>query len=196
MEKILKTVSKMSQPSRNLFDNFFRHSRKSPQRERRLVTNQFGKYELIEPWKIIHPFRTIPASIAKPCYYKSQSQDIPPQIVEIKNENQIECMRHSCRLAKKILNHTKEIIKPGITTDYLDEQLHDLIINHGAYPSPLYYHGFPKSICTSINNVACHGIPDDRPLIEGDSLNVDVSVKIGGNIFRNDCSLFSVIRST
>jgi methionyl aminopeptidase len=58
----------------------------------------------------------------------------------------------------------------------LDEKIHEMIISNGVYPSPLNYHHFPKSICTSINNVACHGIPDDRPLKDGDILNIDVTV--------------------
>lgn len=64
-----------------------------------------------------------------------------------------------------------------MTTDFLDEKIHEMIIKHGAYPSPLYFLGFPKSICTSINNVACHGIPDSRPLVDGDTLNVDITVR-------------------
>ena len=70
------------------------------------------------------------------------------------------------------------MLQPGITTDFLDATIHDMIINNGAYPSPLNYRGFPKSICTSINNVACHGVPDDRPLQDGDILNIDVTVLI------------------
>ena len=70
------------------------------------------------------------------------------------------------------------MLQPGITTDFLDVTIHDMIINNGAYPSPLNYRGFPKSICTSINNVACHGVPDDRPLQDGDILNIDVTVLI------------------
>ena len=68
------------------------------------------------------------------------------------------------------------IFKPGVTTDLIDEKVHNIIINNGAYPSPLNYRGFPKSICTSINNVACHGIPDNRPLEDGDILNIDITV--------------------
>lgn len=68
------------------------------------------------------------------------------------------------------------LLKSGITTDFLDKEIHELIVKNGAYPSPLNYRGFPKSICTSVNNVACHGIPDNRPLQEGDILNVDVTV--------------------
>lgn len=67
-------------------------------------------------------------------------------------------------------------LKPGVTTDSIDEKVHELIIYNTAYPSPLNYRGYPKSICTSINNVACHGIPDSRPLKNGDILNVDITV--------------------
>lgn len=63
-----------------------------------------------------------------------------------------------------------------MTTDELDKFAHDLIISNNAYPSPLLYHEFPKSICTSVNNVACHGIPDDRPLQDGDIVSLDVTV--------------------
>ena len=69
-------------------------------------------------------------------------------------------------------------LKPGVTTDFIDEKVHDMVISNGAYPSPLNYRGFPKSICTSINNIACHGIPDKRPLQDGDILNVDVTVSL------------------
>lgn len=64
----------------------------------------------------------------------------------------------------------------GVTTDELDEFAHNLILSFGAYPSPLNYRGFPKSICTSVNNVACHGIPDERRLEDGDLINIDVTV--------------------
>lgn len=64
----------------------------------------------------------------------------------------------------------------GMMTDTIDEMVHCLTIENGAYPSPLNYMGFPKSVCTSVNNVACHGIPDDRPLLDGDIINIDVTV--------------------
>lgn len=67
--------------------------------------------------------------------------------------------------------------QPGVTTDELDAIVHEMIISNGSYPSPLNYMGFPKSICTSINNVACHGIPDIRPLQNGDIFNIDVTVR-------------------
>jgi methionyl aminopeptidase len=66
----------------------------------------------------------------------------------------------------------------GRTTDDIDAMVHRLAIENNAYPSPLNYRGFPKSVCTSVNNVACHGIPDDRPLEDGDIINVDVTVSV------------------
>lgn len=73
------------------------------------------------------------------------------------------------------------LFQVGITTDELDKFAHELITDNAAYPSPLNYRGFPKSICTSVNNVACHGIPDDRPLADGDIINVDVTVSRWSN---------------
>lgn len=75
-----------------------------------------------------------------------------------------------------VLEAAKEAIKPGITTDEIDRIVHEKCIELGAYPSPLNYQGFPKSCCTSVNEVICHGIPDMRPLEDGDICNVDVSV--------------------
>lgn len=66
----------------------------------------------------------------------------------------------------------------GQTTDEIDVLVHNLAVDNNAYPSPLNYRGFPKSVCTSVNNVACHGIPDDRPLHDGDIVNVDVTVSL------------------
>jgi len=73
-----------------------------------------------------------------------------------------------------------------MTTDELDQFAHEIIVSHEAYPSPLLYRGFPKSICSSVNNVACHGIPDDRPLQDGDIINIDITVFYNG--FHGDCS--------
>ena len=73
-----------------------------------------------------------------------------------------------------------------MTTNQIDELVTSLCFDAGAYPSPLNYRGFPKSVCTSVNNVVCHGIPDDRPLVDGDIVNVDVTVFVGG--VHGDCS--------
>jgi methionyl aminopeptidase len=79
-------------------------------------------------------------------------------------------------LARKALDLGHSVIKPGVTTDYIDEVVHNFIIENGAYPSPYNYYKFPKSLCTSVNEVICHGIPDDRPLENGDIVNLDVTV--------------------
>lgn len=87
-------------------------------------------------------------------------------------------MRKSCKLAANILKYVGDSIKIGQTTDEIDNLVHDLTLTNNAYPSPLNYKRYPKSVCTSVNNVACHGIPDDRPLKDGDIINVDVTVSI------------------
>ena len=84
-----------------------------------------------------------------------------------------------------------EAIRPGVTTDELDRIGHDFIISHDAYPSCLGYMGFPKSLCTSINEVICHGIPDDRPLEDGDIINVDITAYYDG-VHGDTCAMFEV----
>ncbi|EFN82565.1 methionine aminopeptidase 1D, mitochondrial isoform X2 [Harpegnathos saltator] len=147
--------------------------------------NSFGKYDIVRPW-LVSGKNDVPAYIPQPSYSQTSIPDNGPEISEIKDMYQIECMRNSCKLASYILRQVNTLIKPGITTDALDKQVHDMIIGNGAYPSPLNYRGFPKSICTSVNNVACHGIPDNRPLQDGDILNVDITVYLNG--YHGDCS--------
>ena len=89
-------------------------------------------------------------------------------------------MRAAGRLAAETLDIITEHVKPGVTTGQLNELCHDFITSHGAVPSPLNYRGYPKSICTSINHVVCHGIPGDRKLLDGDILNIDVTVTLNG----------------
>lgn len=74
-----------------------------------------------------------------------------------------------------------QMVKPGVTTDSIDKAVHEMIVQGGAYPSPLGYGGFPKSVCTSINECICHGIPDSRPLQDGDIVNIDVTVFLDGH---------------
>ena len=89
-------------------------------------------------------------------------------------------MREAGKLAAEILRLAGEQVRPGITTDEIDIFVHDLTIGRGAYPSPLNYHGYPKSVCTSVNDVICHGIPDSRKLEDGDIVNIDVTAFIHG----------------
>jgi methionyl aminopeptidase len=97
--------------------------------------------------------------------------------VTIKTPDEIEKMRVAGRLAAEVLEMIGEHVKPGVTTEELDRICHDHIVNvQKAIPAPLNYKGFPKSICTSINHVVCHGIPNDKPLKDGDIVNIDITV--------------------
>jgi methionine aminopeptidase type I len=91
-----------------------------------------------------------------------------------------EGMRRAGRLAAETLDYIVPFVKPGITTGELDRLCHDFIVAGGAIPAPLGYKGFPKSICTSVNHVVCHGIPGDKVLEDGDILNLDVTTILDG----------------
>ena len=102
-----------------------------------------------------------------------------PDII-IKTPEQLEGIRRSCQLTRRILDTLTPRIAPGIATEAINQWVHELTIAAGAIPAPLNYRGFPKSVCTSLNEVVCHGIPGDRMLIEGDILNVDVTCILDG----------------
>ena len=89
-------------------------------------------------------------------------------------------MRKAGRLAAEVLDMLVPLVRPGVTTEALDRTCHDFIVRHGAVPAPLGYRGFPKSICTSVNHVVCHGIPGDKVLVDGDVLNIDITVILDG----------------
>ncbi|MET0344394.1 MAG: type I methionyl aminopeptidase [Polyangiales bacterium] len=95
--------------------------------------------------------------------------------IEIMSARDLERMRAACQLAADTLVMVGEHLKPGITTDQINTLVHEYTLQHGARPSPLNYHGFPKSVCTSVNEVVCHGIPGSRVLHDGDIINVDVT---------------------
>ncbi|MEO9224189.1 MAG: type I methionyl aminopeptidase [Acidimicrobiales bacterium] len=121
------------------------------------------------------PRRSVPPEIERPFYAdtgeRSHRGGNPVQSTDV-----IDRMRRTCRLAGDVLGAVGEAITPGVTTNELDELCHRLTIEAGAYPSPLNYGNFPKSLCTSVNEVICHGIPDDRALRDGDIVNLDVTV--------------------
>lgn len=94
----------------------------------------------------------------------------------IKTAAEIEKMRVAGRLAAEVLEMIETHVTPGVTTEELNQICHDYIIAADAIPAPLNYHGFPKSICTSVNHVICHGIPNDKPLKDGDIVNIDITV--------------------
>ncbi|XP_059051265.1 methionine aminopeptidase 1D, mitochondrial isoform X1 [Achroia grisella] len=145
---------------------------------------QFGVYNKVAPAETT-PSRIVPDHIVRPHYVTGQTLTIPHK-PEIKDINQIMGMRQSCNLASSILTKVEQFIQPGVTTDEIDNVVHNLCIEAGAYPSPLHYHGFPKSVCTSVNNVAVHGIPDLRELLDGDIINVDITVFYKN--YHGDCS--------
>lgn len=98
----------------------------------------------------------------------------------IKSSIEIEKIRAACRLAAQTLEMIAGKITVGITTNQLDKWCHDFIINNGGHPACLNYNGYPKSICTSVNQVVCHGIPNEKPLKNGDIINVDLVVEMDG----------------
>lgn len=100
--------------------------------------------------------------------------------ITIHTEEDFEGMRKAGHLAASTLDFITPHIKPGVTTAELDELCHNFIVDHGATPAPLNYRGFPKSICTSINHVVCHGIPSEKKLLDGDIMNIDVTVILDG----------------
>ncbi|EJK53475.1 hypothetical protein THAOC_27089 [Thalassiosira oceanica] len=114
-----------------------------------------------------------------------------PWVIETKSPDEIEKMRASGRCAREVLDMAGRAVKPGVTTDEIDRLVHELSIENGAYPSPLNYHNFPKSCCTSVNEVICHGIPDNRPLEEGDIVNIDITCYLNG--YHGDCSEMFVV---
>ena len=92
------------------------------------------------------------------------------------DDNDIEGMRVACRLGREVLDEGAAAVAAGVTTDEIDRIVHEATVDRECYPSPLNYYQFPKSCCTSVNEVICHGIPDTRPLQNGDLCNIDVTV--------------------
>jgi methionyl aminopeptidase len=123
--------------------------------------------------------RTVPASITRPDYAET-GRPAERATRTVRTAEEIESMRVACRVAAEALVEVGRHVAPGTTTAELDRIGHDAMVAAGAYPSTLNYRGYPKSLCTSVNEVICHGIPDSRPLRDGDIVNVDVTAYIGG----------------
>ena len=119
-----------------------------------------------------------------------QGYIIPPRSL-IKTPEEIEGIKKSCKLTKSILDELNTIIKPGITTNEINNWVHQKTLDNNAIPAPLNYKGFPKSICTSINEVVCHGIPSEYVLKEGDIINVDVTCILDG-YYGDSCRMYEV----
>jgi len=126
----------------------------------------------------ISPRREVPAQIERPEYVGRKY----PRIGEpnVKDAETIERMRVASRIAAQALAEVGKHVEPGVTTDELDRIGHEFLCDHDAYPSTLGYRGYPKSLCSSINEVICHGIPDDTVVADGDIVNIDITAFIGG----------------
>ncbi|KAJ8122317.1 hypothetical protein ONZ43_g1456 [Nemania bipapillata] len=149
--------------------------------------NPFPSFAYTGSLRPVYPLsekRTVPRDIPWPDYAES---GIPRSEMYL-NRNKFdildaqgqEAMRKVCRLGREVLDIIAAEIRPGVTTDYLDEVCHKATIERKSYPSPLNYNHFPKSFCSSVNEVICHGIPDQRVLLDGDIINLDVSIYHGG----------------
>jgi methionyl aminopeptidase len=127
----------------------------------------------------ISPRRPVPDAIARPEYV---DKPLPAPFTgnEVKDAETIERIRVACSLAAQARDEVGRLVTPGVTTDELDRVGHEFLCDHGAYPSTLGYKGFPKSLCTSVNEVVCHGIPDARVVEDGDIVNIDITAFIGG----------------
>ncbi|KAI0650891.1 methionine aminopeptidase [Trametes meyenii] len=164
---------------------------------------RYGYYDVVLPqeplvWgtSYIIP-RVVPPHIPKPPYvpeFLGPDADGPAAEEDMSSSRRklitdaedLKKLRTSARFAGEVLNFAGTFVQEGRTTDEIDAAVHELVLACGAYPSPLRYKGFPKSCCTSVNNIVTHGIPDERPLEDGDIVNVDITVYMDG--FHGDTS--------
>lgn len=132
--------------------------------------------------------RSVPASITRPEYVGKPAPQ-PYRGSHVQTPETIEKMRIAGRIASRAMHEAAKAIAPGVTTDQLDAVAHEYMCDHGAYPSTLGYRGYPKSVCTSVNEVVCHGIPDARPLEDGDLVKIDVTAYKNG-VHGDNCGTF------
>jgi len=127
----------------------------------------------------VSPRLAVPASIARP-EYVGRPGPAPFTGSDVLDADTVARVRVAARIAAQALEEVGRHVAPGVTTDELDRIGHAFLLDHGAYPSTLGYRGFPKSLCTSVNEVVCHGIPDSAVLADGDIVNVDITAYVGG----------------
>lgn len=135
----------------------------------------------------VTPKRDVPDTIERPDYADHPRGVSACEVrlkglngIKVLDEEEIEGCKLASKLAREVLDAAAAAVKVGVTTDELDRIVHEACIDRNCYPSPLNYYRFPKSCCTSVNEVICHGIPDTRPLEDGDLLNIDITVYHGG----------------
>ena len=136
----------------------------------------------------VSPQRSVPPHIARPPYVGQPAPE-PYLGPHVQTAETIEKMRLAGRIAAGAMQAGAAVISPGVTTDELDRVVHEFLLDHHAYPSTLGYRGFPKSCCTSVNEVVCHGIPDSRPLEDGDLVKIDVTAYVDG-VHGDNCGTF------
>ena len=125
------------------------------------------------------PYRSLPPTVPRPDYADTgipSSERSRRQAIHVYSSAEILLVKEAGRIAREILDIATSSLHVGVTTDEIDRIVHEACIQYSVYPSPLNYRGFPKSVCTSINEVICHGIPDTRPIRDGDIINVDISI--------------------
>jgi methionyl aminopeptidase len=142
------------------------------------------KYKRCHKATLLHagavgPERAVPSEIMRPDYFETGTP-VRGNESMVKSPDVIERMRIAGRVAREVLEEAGAAVAVGVTTDDIDRVAHDAHVRRGVYPSPLRYRGFPKSVCTSVNEIICHGIPDDRALVDGDIVNIDVTVYVDG----------------
>lgn len=134
----------------------------------------------------ISPARTVPGHIARPAYVAAGGVPARGGMSLLADADALARLRRACEAARRVLDVVGAAVRVGVTTDELDAISHAACIAEGGYPSPLGYRGFPKSVCTSVNEVVAHGIPDDRELLDGDIVNCDITIYLDG--MHGDCS--------
>ena len=127
----------------------------------------------------ITPMRPVPSRIARP-EYVGRPGPAPYTRGDVYTPDEVELIRESGRIAAQAIERVGEAVRPGVTTEELDAIGHEFLLAHDAYPSTLGYRGYPKSICSSVNEVICHGIPDDTVIEDGDIVNIDITAYKNG----------------
>ncbi|CAD7926096.1 unnamed protein product [Amoebophrya sp. A120] len=176
--------------------NWSQHKKKHKQVQKWRTSKHLDR-SVFAGYKFTGPLRPFPATMDMRPVPLSGKIDLPdwavtgiPEIEAKANRSgaipvvsdpaELEKLRTSCRLGRATLDLAGSMVKPGVTPEEIDTAVHDFIVGNNAYPSPLNYRNFPRSVCISVNEVVCHGIPDSRPLENGDIVNVDVTCYIGG----------------
>ncbi|UZJ51335.1 hypothetical protein CBS101457_000655 [Exobasidium rhododendri] len=128
----------------------------------------------VRPAYPLSPKSVIPSGIVRPNYARESL--LSSRNIKVNNQKDQDGVRKAAKLAREVLEVAASKIAPGVTTDEIDKVVFEEAIKRDCYPSPLGYHGYPKSVCTSVNEIICHGIPDQRPLKDGDIVNLDVTL--------------------